>query len=172
MFIHGGILHFNIYNINIMYELIASLRPYFFSLREVEKNVSLDLRIPSKWRLENIQHIVSQYKSVAIKVQDKNDKVQLVSLIAVANEDGYDTGRTCALEIIKYNIELEQKEILFKEKVKELEKLFKNESLDKLKDLTFTEEQDGQTNSAGIKLVEQGIGERSEGFDGPEEEID
>jgi hypothetical protein len=155
-----------------MYELIASLRPYFFSLREVEKNVSLDLRIPSKWRLENIQHIVSQYKSVAIKVQDKNDKVQLVSLIAVANEDGYDTGRTCALEIIKYNIELEQKEILFKEKVKELENLFKNESLDKLKDLTFIEEQDGQTHSAGIKLVEQRTGQRSEGFDGPEEETD
>jgi hypothetical protein len=155
-----------------MYELISSLRPYFFSLREVEKNVSLDLRIPSKWRLENIQHIVSQYKSVAIKVQDKNDKVQLVSLIAVANEDGYDTGRTCALEIIKYNIELEQKEILFKEKVKELENLFKNESLDKLKDLTFIEEQDGQTHSAGIKLVEQRTGQRSEGFDGPEEETD
>jgi hypothetical protein len=155
-----------------MYELISSLRPYFFSLREVEKNVSLDLRIPSKLRLENIQHIVSQYKSVAIKVQDKNDKVQLVSLIAVANEDGYDTGRTCALEIIKYNIELEQKEILFKEKVKELENLFKNESLDKLKDLTFIEEQDGQTHSAGIKLVEQRTGQRSEGFDGPEEETD
>lgn len=172
MFIYFYILYFNIYNINIMYELISSLRPYFFSLREVEKNVSLDLRIPTKWRLENIQHIVSQYKSVAIKVQDKNDKVQLVSLIAVANEDGYDTARTCALEIIKYNIELEQKEILFKEKVKELENLFKNESLDKLKDLTFTDEQDGQTNSTGLKLAEQRIGEGPEGIDGAEEEDD
>lgn len=153
-----------------MYELIASLRPFFFSLREIEKNVSLDLRMPTKWKLENIQIIVSQYKSVSIKVQDKNDKFQLVSLIAVANEDGYDTTRVCALEIIRYNIELEEKERLFKEKVKELEMLFKKESLDKLKDITFIE--DEQEDTTGIGVVDKGNGEGSEGSEESQEEDD
>jgi len=153
-----------------VYELIASLRPFFFSLREIEKNVSLDLRMPTKWKLENIQFIVSQYKSVSMKVQDKNDKFQLVSLIAVANEDGYDTTRVCALEIIRYNIELEEKERLFKEKVKELELLFKKESLDKLKDITFIE--DEQEDTTGIGMVVEGNGEGPEGSDESQEEDD
>lgn len=154
-----------------MYELIASLRPFFFSLREIEKNVSLDLRMPTKWKLENIQFIVSQYKSVSMKVQDKNDKFQLVSLIAVANEDGYDTTRVCALEIIRYNIELEEKERLFKEKVKELELLFKKESLDKLKDINLLNKY-GQEITASEGVVGEGSGEGQEGDSEPQESDD
>lgn len=154
-----------------MYELISSLRPYFFSLREIERNVSLDIKIPGRWKIENVQHIAAQYKSVALKVQDKNDKNQLISIISVASEDGYQTVRTCAMEIIKYNNELEEKDRLFREKVRELEALFKKESLDKLKDITFIEE-DGQENTEGISLVEKGDGEGSEGSDEPQEEDD
>ena len=108
-----------------MYQLISNLRPYFFSLREISENVSLDLRIPTNWRIEHVQQIVSQYKSLQLKVQDKNDKSQLISIISVATQDGYDTARICAEEIIKYNIELEEKDRLFREKVKELETLFR-----------------------------------------------
>lgn len=154
-----------------MYELISSLRPYFFSLREIERNVSLDIKIPGRWKIENVQHIAAQYKSVALKVQDKNDKNQLISIISVASEDGYQTVRTCAMEIIKYNNELEEKDRLFREKVRELEALFKKESLDKLKDITFIEE-DGQENTEGISLVEKGDGEGPEGSDEPQEEDD
>ena len=64
-----------------MYELISNLRPYFFSLREIDKNVSLDIKIPSTWRLEHVQQVLNQYKSMTYKVQDKNDKFQLLSLI-------------------------------------------------------------------------------------------
>jgi hypothetical protein len=135
-----------------VYELISSLRPYFFSLREIEKNVSLDIKIPGRWNIENVQHIAAQYKSVALKVQDKNDKNQLISIISLATEDGYQTVRTCASEIIKYNNELEEKDRLFREKVKELEALFRKEPLDKLKDITFIEE-DEQENTERISLV-------------------
>lgn len=154
-----------------MYELISSLRPYFFSLREIEKNVSLDIKIPSRWNIENVQHIATQYKSVALKVQDKNDKSQLISIISLATEDGYKTVRTCAVEIIKYNNELEEKDRLFREKVKELEALFKKESLDKLKVITFIEE-NGQENTEGISLVGEGDEEGSEGGEQPQEDDD
>ncbi len=148
-----------------MYELISNLRPYFFSLREISDNVSLDLRIPTTWRLENIQMIVAQYKSLQLKVQDKNDKSQLVSIISLATPDGYDTARLCAEEIIKYNIELEEKDRLFKEKVRELETLFKKESLNKLKEINFITE-DGQEDATGDELALEGDGERQEGNPG------
>lgn len=150
-----------------MYELISSLRPYFFSLREISDNVSLDLRIPTSWRLENIQNIVSQYKSLQLKIQDKNDKSQLISIISLATQDGYDTARICAEEIIKFNLELEEKERLFKEKVKELENLFRNESLDKLKEINFITE-DGQEDSTGDGLALEGDGEGLDGDTKPQ----
>ena len=150
-----------------MYELISNLRPYFFSLREIERNVSLDLKIPTTWRLEHVQQVVGQYKSMSLKVQDKNDKFQLVSLVSFATQEGYDTARSCASEIIKYNIELEEKDKLFKEKVRELEMLFKNESLDKLKDINFLEEH-GQEDSTGIGLVIEGDGEGPAGDPEPQ----
>jgi hypothetical protein len=156
-----------------VYELISDLRPYFFSLREIEKNVSLDLKIPTNWRLEHIQEVVSQYKSMGYKVQDKNDKFQLVSLIATATQEGYNTARSCAIEIIKHNIELEEKEKLFKEKqrqlqeeyqnkIRDLQDQFKNEPLDKLKGINIQKE-DGEKDTTGIELAEQGDGEGSDG---------
>lgn len=153
-----------------MYELISNLRPYFHSLREIDRNVSLDIKIPTTWRLEHVQQVVGQYKSMSLKVQDKNDKYQLVSLVSLATQEGYDTARSCASEIIKHNIELEQKEKLFKEKVRELEMLFRSESLDKLKDINFLEEH-GQENSTGIGLVIEGDGEGSKGDPEPQKKV-
>jgi hypothetical protein len=150
-----------------VYELISNLRPYFFSLREIERNVSLDLKIPTTWRLEHVQQVVSQYKSMSLKVQDKNDKYQLVSLVSFATQEGYDTARSCAVEIIKYNIELEEKDRLFKEKVRELETLFRNESLDKLKDINFLENNE-QEDSTGIGLAVEGNGEGQDGDPEPQ----
>jgi hypothetical protein len=150
-----------------VYELISNLRPYFFSLREITDNVSLDLRLPLNWRLENVQSIVAQYKSLQIKVQDKNDKSQLISIISLATQDGYETARICAEEIIKYNIELEEKERLFREKVKELEILFKHESLDKLKEINFIAE-DGQETSTGDELALERDGEGQSGNPEPQ----
>lgn len=144
-----------------MYELISNLKPYFFSLREVGENVSLDIRIPTTWKLEHVQEVVKQYKSMNFKVQDKNDKFQLVSLISVANEEGYETARLCAVEIIGHNLEMEQKDRLFKQKVDELKALFKNQSLDKLKELNFLEE-DEQRDTKENNLVAEGNGEGPE----------
>lgn len=147
-----------------MYDLISDLRPYFFSLREIDKNVSLDLKIPTSWKLELIQKIVFQYKSVELVVQDKKEKNTLISLVTTASEEGYNTSRVCAIEIITFNKELLEKEKVFKEKigelekhfkdkVKELEKVFAQESLDKLKELNLVNNEEDPT---GNRMAEQG----------------
>lgn len=138
-----------------MYESIKKLRPYFFSLREIENNVSLDIKLPTNWKHEEI---TKPYRSVKAKVQDKNDKFNLMSLISNATQEGYEVVFACALEIITINKEEEEKQKLFHSKVKELQELFQKESLDKLKEINLLEDY-GQEITAGTELVGEGEGE-------------
>ena len=156
-----------------MYELISELRPYFFSLREIKNNVSLDIRLPIAWKLEHVEKVISQYKSMTYQVQDKTDKNILISLVNDATQEGYDMARACAVEIITYNKELEEKERLFKEKqrqlheeyqskIKDLQYKFENEPLDKLKILNL-EKNNGQEDSTIDTVADESDGEGPEG---------
>jgi hypothetical protein len=120
-----------------MYKDILVLQPYFFSLREINNTLSLDIKIPEKW---NFNNIIVKYETVKVKVQDKNTENCLLSLISTSDDDGYTKINECAREIIKTNIEEEEKLRLFNEKVSELQKLFTNMSLDDLKNLNFKDE--------------------------------
>ena len=151
-----------------MFESIKSLRPFFHSLREIESNVSLDIKLPLTWKFEDI---IKPYRSLKLKVQDKNEKYTLVSLIAVATAEGYEVVLDCALEIINFNKEEEEKNKLFQEKVKELQELFKKESLDKLKDIHLLEDY-GQEITTGLGMVDEGDGEGQDGDSEPQESDD
>lgn len=150
-----------------MFENIKSLRPYFHSLRDIQDNVSLDLKLPLNWIVDEI---LEPYRSVQTKVQDKNNKFTLISIISTSSQEGYDVVFSAATEVIRKNIELEEKERLFREKVKELEMLFKVESLDKLKELTLLNDEQKVTTSSGV--AEKGDGEGSERDRFPQESDD
>ena len=151
-----------------MFESIKSLRPHFHSLREIEGNVSLDIKLPLNWRHEDIS---KPYRSIKIKVQDKNEKFTLLSLISLGTQDGYDVVFACALEILQVNKDEEEKQKLFQEKVKELQILFKKESLDKLKYINLLEDY-GQEITAGDGVVEQGDEEGQQGTTEPQDSDD
>ena len=151
-----------------MFESIKSLRPHFHSLREIEGNVSLDIKLPLNWKHEEIS---KPYRSIKIKVQDKNEKFTLLSLISSGTQDGYDVVFACALEILQINKDEEEKQKLFQVKVKELQELFKKESLDKLKDINLLEDY-GQEITAGDGVVEQSDDKGPEGDSEPQESDD
>lgn len=151
-----------------MFENIKTLRPYFHSLREVQDNVSLDIKLPLTWNFENI---IKPYSTIAFKVQDKNEKFNLISLISHATQNGYDVVFACANEIVKINKEEEEKQYLFQQKVKELEELFKKQSLENLKEINLLPI-NGQKDTTSIRLVEKGDGERQTGIDEPQESVD
>lgn len=151
-----------------MFESIKSLRPHFHSLREIQNNVSLDIKLPLNWRYEDI---IKPYRSITIKVQDKNEKFTLLSLISNATQDGYDVVFACASEIFKINKDEEEKQKLFHEKVKELQVLFKSESLDKLKELNLLDNY-GQEDTTGIGDLKEGDGEGQVGDNLEQEEVD
>lgn len=151
-----------------MFENIKILRPFFHSLREIESNVSLDIKLPLNWRYEDI---VKPYKNIKFKVQDKNERYTLVSIISSATQGGYDIVFACANDIIKINREEEEKEKLFQQKVKELQELFKKESLDKLKYINLLTQYE-QEDSTSINLVEDPNREGSEGHRDTQESDD
>lgn len=147
-----------------MFESIKSIRPYFFSLREIDGNVSLDIKLPVTWKFETI---LSPYKTIKSKTQDKNEKVTLISLITTATQEGYDLVFECALDIIRYNEEEEEKQRLYQLKIKELQELFQKEPLNKLKELNLIDY--GQTH---IGMVGETDGEGQSGDREPQETND
>jgi len=151
-----------------VFENIKLLRPHFHSLREIQNNVSLDIKLPLSWRYDDI---VKPYSTISVKIQDKNDKFNLVSLVSLATQEGYDVVFACANEIFTFNREEEEKQKLFQQKVKELQELFKKESLDKLKEINLIDNY-GQEDTTGIGLVGQGDEEGSEGDRDTEDEDD
>jgi hypothetical protein len=151
-----------------VFESIKSIRPHFHSLREIEGNVSLDIKLPLNWRYEEI---VKPYRSVKIKVQDKNEKFTLLSLVSSATIEGYNVIFACSQEIIDVNKEEEEKEKLFQQKVKELQEFFKKESLDTLKDISFIKEDEPETETS-IGLVNEGDDQGSTGDSEPQDEDD
>lgn len=142
---------------------IKKLRPFFYSIREVKGNALIDLLIPTVWK-----HDILNIENVKVIEQDTNDVKKLVSIITNIRKenDTYNVIFDCANKIIKYNIEEEEKQRLFKEKMKELEDIFKNTDLDKLKQIKFTE------NEGQISMVGNPDGEGPEGDRGTQEEVD
>lgn len=133
-----------------MFEEILSIKPYFFSLREIDDNVSLDLKFPITWIIEPI---IKSVQGLAFKQQDKSDSTVLISLITKSTADGYDRVFSTCRDIIKLNLEEEQKRQLLAEKMAELKLLFQNKSLDELKTINLIKD---ESYKQGINLSGEG----------------
>ena len=141
---------------------------YFFSLREIKENVSLDLKIPVSWKYEKIAQV---YKTLQLKIQDKNDKDVLISFICTATPEGYDIVFQCAKEVVEKNLEEEKKRELFDKKVREMREMFEKMGLDELEKLKFDNNAE-QTEPEGLRLVGETDAEGSDGDSEPQESDD
>jgi hypothetical protein len=137
-----------------VFDTIKSLHPFFFSLREIQEKVSLDIKIPVHWK-----NNYEEDTDVQFKVQDKNEKNMLLSLISLATKEGYDAVFNVAKKIIRSNQEEEEKIKLFNDKVEELRKFFLDSPLDKLKEISFIKNNVRDKKSTGE--IELGNGEGS-----------
>jgi hypothetical protein len=72
-----------------------------------------------------------------IKNSSQEENKVVVSFVTPYNEDGINKIENSVNSIIKYNIEKEEKEKLFRSKVQELKNIFENKKLDSLKSLKF-----------------------------------
>lgn len=129
-----------------VFDTINSLRPFFFSLREIKETISLDIKIPANWKYDLVG------ENVTLKVQDQNEKNTLISLISTATKEGYDAVFTAGKKIIKTNQEMEERNRLFNEKIDELKKFFLEAPLDKLKEISFKDNVRDKKSTGEIRL--------------------
>lgn len=127
-------------------EQIRNLRPYFHSVKEAKGQAALYILIPTKWSFS-----MHDSENIHVKKQDGNESQNLISIISKirTGEETYENIFSTAKSIIKHNIEQEEKEKLFKEKMDELKEIFMNADLDKLKHIKFTED-DRQSEVVGV----------------------
>jgi hypothetical protein len=112
-------------------QFISATSNYLKSVRILKNYVSFDMIFPSTWvvpkKNENVE---------VLENQDKDGSV-ITSFVCVNSINLIDMVETTIGNVIKTNIEREEKERLFKNKVQELKHIFEKENLENLKGLKF-----------------------------------
>jgi hypothetical protein len=116
-----------------LYEQLNEIFPYLISIRKLETYVSIDVELPTTWKLPK------KYVDEKMVVEQKSAKTEFrcFSFATSFDEETLDKLLNNLKNIIKYNKEREEKERLFEEKVKELKSFFDKSNLTDLKSLEF-----------------------------------
>jgi len=116
-----------------LYEQLNEIFPYLISIRKLEAYVSIDVELPTTWKLPK------KYVDEKMVVEQKSTKTEFrcFSFATSFDEETLDKLFNNLKNIIKYNKEREEKERLFEEKVKELKSFFDKSNLTDLKSLEF-----------------------------------
>jgi hypothetical protein len=116
-----------------LYEQLNEIFPYLISIRKLETYVSIDVELPTTWKLPK------KYVDEKMVVEQKSTKTEFrcFSFATSFDEETLDKLLNNLKNIIKYNKEREEKEKLFEEKVKELKSFFDKSNLTDLKSLEF-----------------------------------
>jgi len=127
-----------------LYKEFSTLFPYLQSVRKLKNYLSFDVQFPEAWKLP--KKYVEEDK---VMEQDSNAPgYRLISFVSEITEEGVEKNSNNIQNIIKYNLEREEKERLFESKVNELKDMFEKQNLQTLQSLKF------QVKSQKISLQE------------------
>lgn len=107
---------------------LESLKPHVISMRYVQGVPVVDSMFKKGW------HVL---KNPDISFSKSDEQVGYYMFFSENEEIGFDELLNHIEKIIKYNLDREAKHLLLKEKVEELKVLFKNNTLEDLKELHF-----------------------------------
>lgn len=115
------------------YNFIKSTNNYLKSVRIIKDYISFDMAFSNTWSI-----LKEHTKDIeVIKNNTQEDNKVVISFVSPYNEESIDKVENSINSIVKYNIEKEEKERLFKSKVQELRNIFESKKLDSLKNLKF-----------------------------------
>ena len=103
-----------------LYKEFSELLPYIQSVRKIEKYLSFDISFPTSWKLPK-KYVQED------KVMEQENKIagnRTFSFVAEINESDVEQVTENLQNIIKYNLEREEKDRLFQNKVDELKTIF------------------------------------------------
>lgn len=137
-----------------LYKEFSTLFPYLQSVRKLKNYLSFDLSIPNSWKLPK-KYVDEE------KIMEQDSKIEghrLISFVTEISEDAVEKNTENIQNIIKYNLDREEKDRLFQVKVSELKTIFEKQSLGKLKNLSF----EIRTEKIELEDEEESIGITSE----------
>lgn len=116
-----------------LYEQLNNIFPYLLSIRKLENYLSIDVEFSTSWKLPK------KYVDEKMLLEQKTEKpgIRCFSFAAEFEETNLSTLLENLNGIIKYNLEREEKERLFEQKVMELKTFFDKTNLNELKELQF-----------------------------------
>ena len=112
---------------------IKSSIQYLKSVRVIKDYISFDMLFPNTWSM--LKEHTNDIEIIKNNSQE-NGKV-VISFVTPYDEKSINNVENSINSIVKYNIEKEEKEKLFKSKVQELRGIFEKQKLDELKSLKF-----------------------------------
>lgn len=116
-----------------LYKEFSTLFPYLQSVRKIKNYLTFDVSFPTNWKLP--KKFVDESKVVEQQSQTQNER--LFSFVCEIQENDIETLSQNIQNIIKHNLDREEKERLFQSKVEELKGLFEKTNLNNLKNLKF-----------------------------------
>ena len=116
----------------IFSQFINKTNKYLKSVRVLKNYVSFDMIFPSSWLLPK-----KFTEGVEVLQNESQESILITSFVCENKQTLIDILESTMDNIIKSNIEREEKERLFKTKVQELKGIFENQNLENLKGLKF-----------------------------------
>jgi len=113
-------------------QFISSTSKYLKSVRILKDYVTFDMIFPSTWMLPK-----GSLDNIEILENQDKDGTKVTSFVCLNKTQLVDLVEQTIEKVIKTNIEREEKERLFKNKVNELKQIFEKENLENLKGLKF-----------------------------------
>ena len=132
-------------------KFIEKIGKYLHSVRILKNYVSFDLTLPTTWML-----LKNYPETIEVIQNEGKEGVMITSFVTINDKEKIDRIETIIDEIIKTNIEREEKEKLFKTKVRELQNIFEKENLENLKGLKFDIEELHKFMSNGHQEINNG----------------
>jgi hypothetical protein len=127
-----------------LYKEFSSLLPYLQSVRKLKEYFSFDVSFPITWKLP--KKYVDENR--VVEQDSKTSTHRFFSFVSEINEEDVDRITSNIKSIVRYNLEREEKEQLFENKVNELKGIFEKQNLKNLKNLQF------QLNNNKIELID------------------
>jgi len=116
-----------------LYKEFSILFPYLQSVRKIKTYLTFDVSFPNTWKLP--KKFVNEEKVMEQTTTIPNER--LFSFVSEITEEEVEKVSGNIQNIIKYNLEREEKEKLFDSKVNELKMIFEKQNLSNLKSLHF-----------------------------------
>lgn len=107
--------------------------PYLKSIRKLKTYLSFDIEIPTTWKIPK-KYVID---GKVVEQEKPTTDFRLISFVSDFNEEDTNLTISNIKGIIEYNKEIEQKQLLFANKVEELKQIFERQDLDKLQTLKF-----------------------------------